>query len=100
MNSLGVSPYVNWMYSDLADGLFIFQLYDIIQPGVVTWPKVHKKFNRMKKFMEKLENCNYVVDLAVQSSNTSNINEKVKLENEQKNSLMLLTELSFYMQGP
>ena len=41
----------------------IFQLYDIIQPGVVTWPKVHKKFNRMKKFMEKLENCNYVVDL-------------------------------------
>ena len=63
MNSLGVSPYVNWMYSDLADGLIIFQLYDIIQPGVVTWPKVHKKFNRMKKFMEKLENCNYVVDL-------------------------------------
>jgi len=63
MNSLGVSPYVNWMYSDLADGLIIFQLYDIIKPGVVTWPKVHRKFNRMKKFMEKLENCNYVVDL-------------------------------------
>jgi len=63
MNSLGVSPYVNWMYSDLADGLIIFQLYDIIKPGVVTWPKVHKKFNRMRKFMEKLENCNYVVDL-------------------------------------
>jgi len=63
MNSLGVSPYVNWMYSDLADGLIIFQLYDIIKPGVVTWPKVHKKFNRMKKFMEKLENCNYAVDL-------------------------------------
>ena len=40
MNSLGVSPYVNWMYSDLADGLIIFQLYDIIKPGVVTWPKV------------------------------------------------------------
>ena len=35
MNSLGVSPYVNWMYSDLADGLIIFQLYDIINPGVV-----------------------------------------------------------------
>lgn len=63
MNSLGVSPYVNWMYSDLADGLIIFQLYDIIKPGVVAWPKVHRKFNRMKKFMEKLENCNYVVDL-------------------------------------
>ncbi|XP_023344853.1 plastin-3 [Eurytemora carolleeae] len=63
MNSLGVSPYVNWLYSDLADGLVIFQLYDIIQPGAVTWNKVHKTFNRMRKFMEKLENCNYVVDL-------------------------------------
>jgi len=63
MNSLGVSPYVNWLYSDLADGLIIFQLYDIIQPGQVTWPKVHKKFNRMKRYMEKLENCNYAVDL-------------------------------------
>jgi plastin-3 len=41
----------------------LLQLYDIIQPGVVTWNKVHKKFNRMKKFMEKLENCNYAVDL-------------------------------------
>jgi len=68
MNSLGVSPYVNWMYSDLADGLVIFQLYDIINPGVVTWPKVHKKFNRMKKFMEKLENCNYVVELGRKQS--------------------------------
>ena len=63
MNSLGVSPYVNWMYSDLADGLIIFQLYDIIQPGVVTWPRVHKKFHRMREFMEKLENCNYAVEL-------------------------------------
>jgi len=63
MNSLGVSPYVNWLYSDLCDGLIIFQLYDIIKPGSVTWNKVHKKFNRMKKFMEKIENCNYVVEL-------------------------------------
>ena len=68
MNSLGVSPFVNWMYSDLADGLVIFQLYDIINPGVVTWPKVHKKFNRMRKFMEKLENCNYVVELGRKQS--------------------------------
>ena len=63
MNSLGVSPYVNWLYSDLADGLIIFQLYEIITPGTVQWNKVHRKFNRMKKFMEKLENCNYAVDL-------------------------------------
>lgn len=26
MNSMGVNPYVNWLYSDLADGLVIFQV--------------------------------------------------------------------------
>ncbi|XP_044589416.1 plastin-2 isoform X3 [Cotesia glomerata] len=63
MNSMGVSPHVNWLYSDLADGLVIFQLYDIIKPGTVNWPKVHTKFSKLRKFMEKLENCNYAVDL-------------------------------------
>ena len=66
MNSLGVSPYVNWLYSDLADGLIFFQLYDIIKPGSVNWGKVHKKFSKLRKFMEKLENCNYVVELGKQ----------------------------------
>ena len=42
MNSLGLSPYVNWLYSDLADGLVIFQLYDVIKPGIVNWHRVHK----------------------------------------------------------
>ena len=32
MNSLGVSPYVNWLYSDLADGLVIFQVSLTKQP--------------------------------------------------------------------
>lgn len=63
MNSMGVSPYVNWLYSDLADGLVIFELYDIIKPGIVDWPKVHKHFSKLKAFMEKLENCNYAVDI-------------------------------------
>ncbi len=63
MNSLGVSPYVNCLSSDLADGLIIFQLYEIINPGTVKWDKVTRKFSRMKRFMEKLENCNYAVDL-------------------------------------
>lgn len=26
MNSMGVNPYVNWLYSDLANGLIIFQV--------------------------------------------------------------------------
>ncbi len=42
MNSMGVAPHVNWLYSDLADGLIIFQLYDIIRPGIVDWNRVHK----------------------------------------------------------
>lgn len=64
---MGVSPHVNWLYSDLADGLIVFQLYDIIKPGVVNWPRVHRKFaNERKKFMEKLENCNYAVELGRQ----------------------------------
>lgn len=66
MNSLGVSPHVNWLYSDLADGLVIFQLYDIIRPQTVNWNKVHKKFSKLRKFMEKLENCNYAVELGKQ----------------------------------
>jgi len=66
MNSLGVAPYVNWLYSDLADGLVIFQLYDVIKPGIVNWNRVHKEFSKLRKFMEKLENCNYAVELGKQ----------------------------------
>ncbi|KAK9498028.1 hypothetical protein O3M35_003913 [Rhynocoris fuscipes] len=66
MNSMGVMPYVNWLYSDLADGLIIFQLYDIIKPGIVNWQRVHRKFSKLRKFMEKLENCNYAVELGKQ----------------------------------
>lgn len=66
MNSMGVAPHVNWLYSDLADGIVIFQLFDVIKPGSVNWAKVHKKFTPMRKFMEKLENCNYAVELGKQ----------------------------------
>lgn len=63
---MGVKPHVNWLYSDLADGLIIFQLCDIIQPGIVQWKRVHQKFTPLRKFMEKLENCNYAVELGKQ----------------------------------
>lgn len=66
MNSMGVKPYVNWLYSDLADGLVIFQLFDIIKPGSVNWQRVHSRFSPLRKFMEKLENCNYAVELGKQ----------------------------------
>jgi len=66
MNSMGVSPYVNRIYNDLCDGLIIFQLYDIIKPGTVDWKKVIQKFNKMRMLMEKIENCNYAVELGRQ----------------------------------
>jgi plastin-3 len=63
INSMGVSPYVNWLYTDLTDGRVFLQLFDIVKPGVVDWNVVHKEFSKLCEFMEKLENCNYVVKL-------------------------------------
>jgi plastin-3 len=66
MNSLGVKPGVNYLYSDLSDGLVIFQLYDIISPGIVDWKKRVQTLdaNRpARATMQKLENCNYAVEL-------------------------------------
>ncbi|VDD85756.1 unnamed protein product [Enterobius vermicularis] len=66
MNSMGVNPYVNWLYSDLANGLIIFQLYEIIRKGVVDWKKVVKVFSKLKGMMEQIQNCNYAVELGKQ----------------------------------
>ncbi|XP_064599955.1 plastin-3-like [Liolophura sinensis] len=63
MNSMGVQPFVHYLYSDLVDGLIIFQLYDIIKPGSVDWKKVIRKFHKMRINFEKLGNCNYAVEL-------------------------------------
>uniref|UniRef100_A0A2K6TLC4 Plastin 1 n=1 Tax=Saimiri boliviensis boliviensis TaxID=39432 RepID=A0A2K6TLC4_SAIBB len=41
MNSLGVNPYINHLYSDLADALVIFQLYEMIRVPV-NWSHVNK----------------------------------------------------------
>lgn len=42
MNSLGVKPQVKYLYTDLYDGLVMFQIYEIIQPGIVNWKRVTK----------------------------------------------------------
>ena len=67
MNSLGVNPHVNYLYGDLYDGLIMFQIYDIIQPGIVNWKRVVKKDQfskiRAKRILQVLENCNYAVEL-------------------------------------
>jgi len=65
MNSLGVEPRVNYLYSDLYDGLIIFKIYDVIKAGTVNWDKVTTKYSKMValRFQQVLENCNYAVQL-------------------------------------
>ncbi|KAL6489879.1 hypothetical protein MHYP_G00002240 [Metynnis hypsauchen] len=82
MNSLGVSPYVNHLYSDLMDGLIILQLYERIQVAV-DWRRVNRPpYSILGSNMKKLENCNYAVDLGKKEAKFSlvgiggeNINE-------------------------
>ncbi|NXE47376.1 PLSI protein, partial [Casuarius casuarius] len=63
MNSLGVSPYVNHLYSDISDALIIFQLYDMTRVPV-DWNHVNKPpYPLLGGNMKKIENCNYAVEL-------------------------------------
>ncbi|XP_063298573.1 plastin-1 [Pelobates fuscus] len=63
MNSLGVNPYVNHLYSDLTDALVIFQLYERIRQPV-SWDRVNKPpFSALGGHMKKIENCNYAVEI-------------------------------------
>ncbi|XP_065192722.1 plastin-2-like [Sycon ciliatum] len=63
MNSLGVTPFVNNLYSDLSDGHVLLELMNKIKPGIVDWNKVNKPPYKLGGQMKKIENCNYVVDL-------------------------------------
>ncbi|XP_063772064.1 plastin-1 isoform X2 [Pseudophryne corroboree] len=63
MNSLGVNPYVNHIYSDMGDALVIFQLYDQTRVPV-DWGRVNRPpFSSLGGHMRKIENCNYAVEL-------------------------------------
>ncbi|PAA85184.1 hypothetical protein BOX15_Mlig000734g1 [Macrostomum lignano] len=62
MNSLGVSPFVKDLYSDLRNGLILLTLMDHIKPGVVPWSKVCKTFVPNKKLFQWQANCNYVIE--------------------------------------
>ena len=73
MNSMGVSPYVNRLYSDLQDGLVIFQLYDIVKPGVVDWKRVNTKFSKIKVMMEKIGTHNLVFSFQNRMDLLSNV---------------------------
>ncbi|XP_008278336.1 plastin-1 [Stegastes partitus] len=63
MNSLGVSPHVNYLYRDLCDALVILQLYEKVNVDV-NWKRVNRPpYPVLGKNMKKLENCNYAVEL-------------------------------------
>ncbi|NWU71333.1 PLSI protein, partial [Pterocles burchelli] len=63
MNSLGVNPYVNHLYSDLSDALIIFQLYNMTRVPV-DWNRINKPpYPLLGGNMKKIENCNYAVEL-------------------------------------
>ncbi|EDV21961.1 Fimbrin [Trichoplax sp. H2] len=67
MNSLGVDPTVNNLFSDLDDAMQLFQLFDKIKPGVVSWSRVNKPpFKALGGKMKRIENCNYAVELGLQ----------------------------------
>jgi len=89
MNSMGVKPFVNYIYEDLANGLIIFQLYDIIKPNSVNWSRVNQNLtDKQVQFKVKfliLDNCNYAIELGKQMNfklvgiQGSNLQEKNKL---------------------
>ena len=69
INSLGVCPTVNHLYSEMSAGVFIFHLMDTIVPGIVDWERrvvlpPNMSRIRAKRFQEQLANCNYAVELA------------------------------------
>uniref|UniRef100_A0A7E4VXM6 Plastin-3 n=1 Tax=Panagrellus redivivus TaxID=6233 RepID=A0A7E4VXM6_PANRE len=66
MNSLGVKPYVGYLYTDLQNGLVIFQLYDQIRKGVVDWSRVVTLFRKMQGFMDQIQNGNYAIEVGRQ----------------------------------
>ena len=62
MNSMGVSPIVSNLYSNLNDGLVLLQLIDIIQPGTVDWKRVTTNFDAKRELFQKQTNCVLVIE--------------------------------------
>jgi len=61
INSLNIDGvYVNNLYDDCQDGLVLLKVMDKIKPGIVDWKGVEKNPNNKFK---KVSNCNYVVVL-------------------------------------
>uniref|UniRef100_A0AC34FGL2 Fimbrin n=1 Tax=Panagrolaimus sp. ES5 TaxID=591445 RepID=A0AC34FGL2_9BILA len=63
MNSLGVQPHVGYLFTDLQNGLIIFQLYEEIKKDVVNWKRVVQQFRKLQGMMDQIQNSNYAIEL-------------------------------------
>merc|ERR1712226_115294 len=67
MNSLGIKPQINYLYSDLQNGVALLKIEDRIQPGVINWKRVNMPpYKAFGGLMKRTENCTYAVDTAPQ----------------------------------
>ncbi|VDP65469.1 unnamed protein product [Echinostoma caproni] len=69
INSMGLTPTVNYLYSDLTDGIILLKLFDAIKRDTVDWTQVHSELcsTEAKANFQKLENCNHVILLGRRS---------------------------------
>lgn len=63
MNSIGVTPYVNYLYTDLRNGIVLLDVFDIIEPGIVKKKVYRPPYKHNREKMEQLENCNYALEI-------------------------------------
>ena len=62
MNSLGVDPFINHLYTDLQDGLILLQVIDKIHPNLVEWRRVNNQRPVTSRF-KQVENTNMAINL-------------------------------------
>jgi len=65
MNSLGIKPTINYLYTDLQNGVALLKIEDRIQPGIIDWKRVNMPpYKTFGGLMKRTENCTYAVDTA------------------------------------
>ena len=60
MTSLGLDLTISNLFEDCRTGIPLLKIEDRLQPGIVRWPKVNMA---PKSIYERVENCNYAVEL-------------------------------------
>uniref|UniRef100_A0A1I8III7 TGc domain-containing protein n=1 Tax=Macrostomum lignano TaxID=282301 RepID=A0A1I8III7_9PLAT len=94
MNSAGVQPRINCLYTDASSGLPYLQLLDQIRPGLVQWSRVSQTLRGARAYFQRLENCDYAVELGRQLGfSLVGIRGKSLLDGDEMPTLALLRQL-------